>query len=247
LLAAGKEKEYFIENFVDHKFGGVFWSVNNKGERLDTSARLKAQGSAIYAFSELYLATKDEEALNNAITLYKVVEKEFHKLEGGYAETLTRDFVPMEEPKTTKSDLILLEGYTNLYKAWPDEGLRETITNQLRKIQIDGMDDRTLAETCWYLFLSAETLKDFDLINSIKPISRQMGEKKLSHLTDKDPRTKTEIVNANIWLWKYHDVDSAIDNAIEIWNNSLKGNKGFIKESAMHNVRMCINILNIFK
>ena len=138
LVAAVHARDYFLAHFCDHKYGGVYWSVDAAGERLDTKKQLYAQGFAIYGLSELYKATRDDEALKNAINLYKVVETYFaDPANGGYIEALARDFSPLEDmslsahdinaDKTMNSHLHILEAYANLYQVWPDEGLKERV------------------------------------------------------------------------------------------------------------------------
>ena len=135
LVAAVHARDYFLEHFCDHKYGGVYWSVDAAGERLDTKKQLYAQGFAIYGLSELYKVTRDDEVLKNAINLYKVVETYFaDKENGGYIEALARDFSPLEDmslsahdinaDKTMNSHLHILEAYANLYQVWPDEELK---------------------------------------------------------------------------------------------------------------------------
>jgi len=138
LVAAVHARDWFLAHFCDHKYGGVYWSVSAEGERLDTKKQLYAQGFAIYGLSELYKATRDDEALKNAVNLYKVVETYFADAEnGGYIEALARDFSPLEDmslsahdinaDKTMNSHLHLLEAYANLYQVWPDEGLKARV------------------------------------------------------------------------------------------------------------------------
>ena len=142
LVAAVHARDYFLDHFCDHKYGGVYWSVTAQGERLDTKKQLYAQGFAIYGLAELYKVTKDDEALKNAINLYKVVETHFaDRGNGGYIEALARDFSPLEDmslsahdinaDKTMNSHLHILEAYANLYRVWPDEGLKEAVEKLL--------------------------------------------------------------------------------------------------------------------
>lgn len=151
LVAAVHARDYFLEHFCDHKYGGVYWSVSAQGERLDTKKQLYAQGFAIYGLSELYKVTKDDEALKNAINLYKVVETYFaDAANGGYMEALARDFSPLEDmslsahdinaDKTMNSHLHILEAYANLYQVWPDEGLKSRVEALLDIIGTRVMD-----------------------------------------------------------------------------------------------------------
>ena len=151
LVAAVHARDYFLEHFCDHKYGGVYWSVSAQGERLDTKKQLYAQGFAIYGLTELYKVTKDDEALKNAINLYKVVETYFaDAANGGYMEALARDFSPLEDmslsahdinaDKTMNSHLHILEAYANLYQVWPDEGLKERVEALLDIIGTRVMD-----------------------------------------------------------------------------------------------------------
>lgn len=142
LVAAVHARDYFLDHFCDHKYGGVYWSVDAAGERLDTKKQLYAQGFAIYGLSELYKVTGDDEVLKNAINLYRVVETYFaDKENGGYIEALARDFSPLEDmslsahdinaDKTMNSHLHILEAYANLYQVWPDEELKEAVQKLL--------------------------------------------------------------------------------------------------------------------
>lgn len=142
LVAAVHARDYFLDHFCDHKYGGVYWSVDAAGERLDTKKQLYAQGFAIYGLSELYKVTGDNEVLKNAINLYRVVETYFaDKENGGYIEALARDFSPLEDmslsahdinaDKTMNSHLHVLEAYANLYQVWPDEELKEAVQKLL--------------------------------------------------------------------------------------------------------------------
>ena len=142
LVAAVHARDWFLEHFCDHKYGGVYWSVSAGGERLDDKKQLYAQGFAIYGLSELYKVTRDDEVLKAAVNLYQVVETHFADREnGGYMEALSRDFSPLEDmslsahdinaDKTMNSHLHILEAYANLYQVWPDEGLKAAVERLL--------------------------------------------------------------------------------------------------------------------
>ena len=207
LVAAVHARDYFLEHFCDHKYGGVYWSVDASGERLDTKKQLYAQGFAIYGLSELYKVTKDDEVLKNAINLYQVVESQFaDKQYGGYTEALARDFSPLEDmslsahdinaDKTMNSHLHLLEAYANLYRVWPDEGLKDAVEKLLMLVGLKIMapsghlqlyfkrDWSVLPgalsyghdiETSWLALECAFALKDVDIVNRVRPWAYAMG------------------------------------------------------------------------
>ena len=86
-------KEYFIEHFIDPEYGGVYWSVDYKGQPLNTRKQFYAIGFAIYGMSEYARATGDREALDYALQLYQSIED--HALDhqyNGYIEAMTRDW-----------------------------------------------------------------------------------------------------------------------------------------------------------
>ncbi len=207
LVAAVHARDYFLDHFCDHKYGGVYWSVTAEGERLDTKKQLYAQGFAIYGLSELYKVTKDDEVLKNAINLFKVVETHFaDRVNGGYIEALARDFSPLEDmslsahdinaDKTMNSHLHILEAYANLYKVWPDEGLKEAVEKLLMLVgtrimaanghlQLYFKRDWTVLpgavsyghdiETSWLALECALALKDLDIVNRVRPWALAMG------------------------------------------------------------------------
>ena len=128
LEMATRAKDYFIAHFIDHEFGGVYWSVDYKGQPLDTKKQFYAIGFAIYGLSEYARATGDREALDYALQLYDCIEK--HALDkeyNGYIEACTREWGRIADmrlseldanyPKSQNTHLHIIEPYTNLLRA----------------------------------------------------------------------------------------------------------------------------------
>ena len=127
LEAATRAKDYLIEHFIDHEYGGVYWSVDYKGRPLDTKKQFYAIGFAIYGLSEYARATGDREALDYAIELYECIEEHsFDAQHNGYIEACTREWGEMADmrlseldanyPKSQNTHLHIIEPYTNLYR-----------------------------------------------------------------------------------------------------------------------------------
>ncbi|MBR1548432.1 MAG: AGE family epimerase/isomerase [Prevotella sp.] len=127
LETATRAKDYLIEHFIDREYGGVYWSVDYKGQPLDTKKQFYAIGFAIYGLSEYARATGDREALDYALQLYDCIEE--HALDrehNGYIEAMTRQWQPIADmrlseldanyPKSQNTHLHIIEPYTNLYR-----------------------------------------------------------------------------------------------------------------------------------
>lgn len=140
LTMATRAKRYLIDYFYDADFGGIYWSLDDKGEPLDTKKQIYALGFAIYGLSEYHRATGDEEALDYAIRLFETIEAHsFDTVKNGYCEALTREWGEIadmrlsekdaNERKTMNTHLHILEPYTNLFRIWKDARLEKQLRN----------------------------------------------------------------------------------------------------------------------
>ena len=120
-------KEYFIDHFIDREYGGVYWSLDAKGNPLNTRKQFYAIGFAIYGMSEYARATGDNEALECALQLFDCIEEHaFDHEYNGYIEATARDWSPIEDmrlspldanfPKSQNTHLHIIEPYANLYR-----------------------------------------------------------------------------------------------------------------------------------
>jgi mannobiose 2-epimerase len=204
---------WFSEHFFDAAFGGIYWSVDYRGVPLETKKQVYAQGFAIYALAAYYRLTGNKMALQQAIELFHLLEEySYDPLHGGYFEAFTQKWEPIDdlrlsekdanEKKTMNTHLHVLEGYTLLYKVWPDAELRkkiiglltifkEKIVNSATSTQGLFFDEKWERkdnlisfghdiEASWLLQEAAEVLHDDDWIAFTKELSVKMAHASLN-------------------------------------------------------------------
>jgi mannobiose 2-epimerase len=146
--------QYITEHFIDHEFGGVYWTVNYKGEKLDTKKQVYGTAFTIYGLSEYYMATGISDAKDLAIKLYRtLVDKCYDKEQTGYLEAFSADWKLTDdlrlsakdanEKKTMNTHLHVLEAFANLYKIWPDKGLETQLRTLLDNFSQHFINDQT--------------------------------------------------------------------------------------------------------
>ena len=199
LLAATRAKDYMVENFFDHKHGGVYWTLDTDNNRLDARKQAYAQAFAIYALCEYIRATGDESPLNYAKNLYTVLEKELRDREnGGYVEALERDWSECKgcdcsSVKRIGTQIHVLEALSALYEIWPDPQVRESLVSLLEvfveKIynpetgHLNNKFDKEWNPLCnccsfghemeasWILLHAAFCVGDICLVNRVRKVS----------------------------------------------------------------------------
>ena len=131
---------FLMNHCMDKENGGIFWMLDHKGCVTDDRKHVYAQAFAIYALSEYYLASHDQEALEQALALFNLIEtKGYHSELRSYGEEYTRDWVIKDNEMlsapsdsvaaiTTNTLLHILEAYTTLYTATQNNRVKEALS-----------------------------------------------------------------------------------------------------------------------
>jgi mannobiose 2-epimerase len=154
IQVADRAYQYITDHFVDHKYGGIYWSVDHTGKPLDTKKQIYALAFVIYGCSEYYRCTQYQPVKALAIHLYELIQRfSFDPEKGGYLEAFARDWQPVadwrlsnkdaNEKKTMNTHLHVLEAYTSLYGIWPDQTLARHIAGLLRVFDEHIIDRQT--------------------------------------------------------------------------------------------------------
>jgi mannobiose 2-epimerase len=193
--------------------------VGVDGTPTQTKKQVYGQAFTIYALAEFYRVIPDPEVLRWAIELYELLEKHaYDNVHLGYFEALASDWSPtremslsgkdMNEPKSMNTHLHVLEAYTNLYRIWKPEGLRDKLAGlidiHLDKI-VDGgnhhfklfFSEDWISQTShisyghdiegsWLLLEAAEVLGDNIRTERVKAEAIEMARVTLEEGTDSD-------------------------------------------------------------
>jgi len=207
-----------VDHFLDPESGGLFWTITEDGKPLQSFKQIYGQAFGIYALAEYNMATGDKAALEQAIAIYRLVELNARdRVNGGYYDVLNRQWKRPENgeknllgdaPKSQNSHIHILEGYTNLLRAWPDPGLlanqhelievtiRHIIDPKTHHLILFMKDDWTPVsveasyghdiELSWLLVEAAQVVGDPALIAEVKPISLDIARVTLAEGVDPD-------------------------------------------------------------
>lgn len=228
---ARRAKDYILNHFWDYDKGGVFWMLDYKGNVIDTKKQIYAQGFTMYALSEYFLLTGDETAKSKAIDLFYLMEEySFDTIENGYLEAFSKDWKLLEdlrlsdkdanEKKTMNTHLHIVEAYTNLYRIWKNDELKQQLTNLIQLFLNKIINSKTHhlhlffdefwniksheisfghdIETSWLLTEAAEVLGDEKILAIIKTKAVKMAATTLAKAVDTDYSILYESQNGKI-------------------------------------------------
>lgn len=134
---------FIVNNLIDQEHGGMFWLLDYKGNSKDTRKHVYTQSFGIYGLSEYYRATQKKEALALAKDLYYLLEsKGYNPVNNAYMEEFDRQWNKVPNVLLSENNVIaeitmnthihVIEAYTNLYKVWPTDELKNRLENLLQ-------------------------------------------------------------------------------------------------------------------
>ena len=137
-ILAERAFSYLTDKFIDQTHAGVFWTLDYRGQPLETKKRTYAQAFAIYGLTEFFIATGVRRALEEAMVIFELLESRARDFQhDGYCETFERDWslatdqrlseVDQDEKKSMNTHLHVLEAYATLLTASNDEEVKERL------------------------------------------------------------------------------------------------------------------------
>ncbi len=144
-LAAARQGFRFLEtHFRDPVNDGYFWTTDLEGNPLNKRKIVYGQAFVIYAFVEYYRASRDSQALDRAMALFRTLQARTHdKRHGGWNEHFEADWTPVPfgdtNPqvevagyKSANTHLHLMEAFTELYRATQDREVKRALQESLK-------------------------------------------------------------------------------------------------------------------
>lgn len=148
---AQRAYDYITRYFTDTEYGGMYWSVEATGRRLEDRKQIYGQAFCIYGLCEFYRSTGHEPALHTARSLFQLIEvHSYDATKGGYLEAFTRNWELAGDlrlsakddnaVKTMNTHLHVIEAYVQLYRHWPDPLLHSRIQHLLDAFHLYFID-----------------------------------------------------------------------------------------------------------
>lgn len=137
---------YLKTYFKDQTHKGVFWELDYRGTPVNRRKQVYAQAFAIYALSEYYVFSKNEEAKVWAVEIFEMIETVAKdNLKKGYLEAFNEDWTTiydmrlspkdMNAEKTMNTHLHILEAYTRLSDIYENDTLKNSLRDLILLFQ----------------------------------------------------------------------------------------------------------------
>jgi cellobiose epimerase len=144
LAAAAQGYRFLQRHFLDPINGGYFWKTDLNGAVTHDCKFLYGQSFVIYALVEYHRASREPEPLQQALELYRLLQRKLHDpAHGGWIEHTEADWRPLEpgDPrnevevvgyKSANAHLHWMEALAELYEASRDQNVRASLVEALR-------------------------------------------------------------------------------------------------------------------
>jgi len=138
--------KFLKDKMWDQEFGGFYDLVDRRGEPIRENGQIikRAYGNAfaIYGLAAYFRASGDTAALALAQETFRWLEEHSYDVHcGGYFQFMFREGVPFTQgysgmpPKDQNSTIHLLESFTELYRVWPNQELKERLQSLLHVVR----------------------------------------------------------------------------------------------------------------
>ena len=225
--------QFLKKAFHDQIHGGYYWMVDYEGNPKNTTKHVYAQAFVIYALAEYGKARKREDVIDEAFQLFKLIDKHAYHSPCHYDEQFKNDWTPIKNgllaahgihlPYTTNSLLHILEAYTNLYSARPNELLKERMMGLLqgfvkhlynrenqsfymyldekRKVSPIGQSYGHDIETCWLIDRALEvmSLRDKEIETMTKDVAEKVYEEAMTNHGLISEKINGNLAKERIW------------------------------------------------
>ena len=173
LKAAAHGYSYLIETMLDREYGGFYWKTDVNRGVIEPQKILYGQSMAIYALVEYHRASGLSEPLEDACSIYEIVQQKFHdQTHGGWIEHCERDFTPLTCTgerlpgvpdvvgfKSGDANLHWMEALTELYAEVKDASMRESLVEAI-DLLCSKFYPPGVSESCEYLLPDWKAVDD---------------------------------------------------------------------------------------
>jgi mannobiose 2-epimerase len=143
LKAAWNGYRFLTNHFLDPAHGGYYWKTDLAGQTVNDRKIIYGESFVMYAFVELHRATKAKPPLDEAMRLYRLLQRQAHDPQNrGWHEHFTRDWKRLADRdpsaevevagfKSANTHLHLQEALAELYDVTRDPDVKQSLLESL--------------------------------------------------------------------------------------------------------------------